>query len=588
MFCVTVTRNRPTGFPGSCVREERQVGGFIVTAVTDSVFSRFEDIPGGYKITESCPDDADHGDIPLSEVIIDSSAGQLGISTPMLYSRPIYYHVNDRGEFFSSTHVSMLRAAGVAIEENADALPEFFMYRYVMPPRTLYRNIHKVTAGDRLTVSIGRERCEVSTTDRFDPFADRNPHTSPTIEEAQDEALHILSGSVASIRPDADRIAVLLSGGLDSSILFRLCGREHGTGDSYSTAYPFQEERTDIEKGYALTAADAFGTKHAIYETTNECYLRGLVGSIAAAEEPVDHLQSVMFHLLFGEGLHSGKKVIVSGDGADGLLGLRVHNYIHRYGGHKRMYDFFSQRPFFSSLALFSSLTGRMQDFVRALETVGTYALDMPTDDPRSIVWSVDSYGNEEWVCRYFNATPGDIIENRRTFLSRFEGRSLYDLLSVTPLYSTARGIWSKLGESTGKAAVYPFVDRQFVEYTFSVDWEIKLKQPNNILRGVARNLDIPDFIIERKKSGFGVHPEHWATRGGVFEPLLGLAEKTMDTGSVRELQSTDQTKAMTFWNVLNYAIWKRLCINNEPTAAIINELDEYIGNSGTGGNDDR
>ena len=49
-----------------------------------------------------------------------------------------------------------------------------------------------------------------------------------------------------------NRIAVLLSGGLDSSILCRVCQNNFGTDTSYSTGYPFAFESLSnhTEEGY--------------------------------------------------------------------------------------------------------------------------------------------------------------------------------------------------------------------------------------------------------------------------------------------------------------------------------------------------
>ena len=39
-------------------------------------------------------------------------------------------------------------------------------------------------------------------------------------------------------------------------------------------------------------------------------------------------------------------------------------------------------------------------------------------------------------------------------------------------------------------------------------------------------------------------------------------------------MRSRDPEKAMLFWNMINYAIWKRICVDNESADDLINELD--------------
>ena len=86
--------------------------------------------------------------------------------------------------------------------------------------------------------------------------------------------------------------------------------------------------------------------------------------------------------------------------------------------------------------------------------------------------------------------------------------------------------------------------------------------------------MEVPEFIITRPKTGFAIKDKHWAERGNIFEPLVPLAKKVFDEKQIRDMQSTDPKKAMTYWNILNYSIWKRLCINNEPVEILLDELN--------------
>ena len=107
----------------------------------------------------------------------------------------------------------------------------------------------------------------------------------------------------------------------------------------------------------------------------------------------------------------------------------------------------------------------------------------------------------------------------------------------------------------------------------FQYPGTIKLKKPKNILRFVAHKLEIPEEIINRQKSGFGINPELWAQKDGIFESLIPLTKKFFNEEEIRKMQSSDLKKAMTYWNMLNYSIWKRLCINNEPVDTLLEEI---------------
>jgi hypothetical protein len=101
------------------------------------------------------------------------------------------------------------------------------------------------------------------------------------------------------------------------------------------------------------------------------------------------------------------------------------------------------------------------------------------------------------------------------------------------------------------------------------------LKEPENILRKtLARQCHVPDFIINRPKIGFGTKSNQWAKKGSVFEPLVPLVSKVFEEKDIKVMQSTEPKKAMIFWNMLNYAIWKRLHIQNEPLVVLLEELN--------------
>jgi asparagine synthetase B (glutamine-hydrolysing) len=134
--------------------------------------------------------------------------------------------------------------------------------------------------------------------------------------------------------------------------------------------------------------------------------------------------------------------------------------------------------------------------------------------------------------------------------------------------------VWAKIGEGNNRILYYPLYDADVLNYVFSIPWKLKLKQPENILRKeIARLADIPDFIITRRKSAFGIIKRGWSEEGGVFEPVVKLASKVFDESQIRKMQSSDPKKSMTFWNMLNYSLWKRLCLNNEPIEILLEEL---------------
>jgi len=576
VFLVSITRKRLDHASFPLTIRERETQGFIVSAAVDGRLATMPDHPdpGCMVLIESPFAGTDESEkVRFLELTFREREGTITIHKPTVSGRPLYYHISENGEFFCATHISLLRSAGVPVEENEAALPEFFIYRDVTPPSTLFRHISHLPTGSRLTVRIGGSGCTVASEDHYDPFRRAGRSEPAPIERIVDRTIGLLEDSFRPLDDSADSLGVFLSGGLDSSILYKLCRDRYGIDVTYSSAYPFQEAKTDIEKEYALTAAAAMGTRHVFYQGTNDEYLTALLEAVHTAEEPVNHLQSVMFHLMFKKILPEDKTIVVFGDGADSVWGSGTHSFVHRYRSRPRLYNVLAGKPVLNMLKAATDAVGRKKDFVRSLSHVARLADDYTIDDPRHIVWTVDNYGSEDWVCDFFGIDRRRIIDNRLAAVSRYDTSNVFDLLTTVQMISTARSLWSKLGEHSGKAIYYPFLHDSLLDFALSLDWETKLESPKNILRRVAHRLGIPDFIIERKKSGFGVHPDHWGKSGGLFEPLVPVAERYFDIDAIRGLQGTDMKKAMTYWNIVNYAVWKRLVIEREPLDSLVAEM---------------
>ena len=56
---------------------------------------------------------------------------------------------------------------------------------------------------------------------------------------------------------------------------------------------------------------------------------------------------------------------------------------------------------------------------------------------------------------------------------------------------------------------------------------------------------------------------------------MVCLAEKVLDPGIIRQMRTLEPSQAMIFWSMINYALWKRLCIDGESLESLKEELAE-------------
>jgi len=289
--------------------------------------------------------------------------------------------------------------------------------------------------------------------------------------------------------------------------LFKICKNNYRINNTYSTGYPFGDSKNNIEKEYAFSAADSFNTKHNYYEPSHEDYLKGFIEAIDSAEMPIHHLQSVLLHLIFKNGLPENKNIVISGEGAEGPFGWEeYHNFIYNNENDilNKLFIFY---PIQKIIKITSQITHLMKNRALALEKI-TNINKISSNDYRHFIWSMGAYGDQSWVKDNFNIGRENIIKNRNKNIIRFCDRSIYDLLSLLCFFgedTVTQTIWSKIGEKNKKILYYPYYSKKIIEYVYPIPWSLKLNNPKNILREVAKKLDIPEYIINRPKSGFGL-----------------------------------------------------------------------------------
>ena len=487
--------------------------------------------------------------------------------------RPLYFHSGADGSFYASSHLRLLKQAGIHFEERADRLAELLMYRMLMCPQTLVRGVHQLRAGETLEFKFENGAWQTRTLSVFNP-----PRAQKEFDEARlvQQAQQYLEETYLETNCEPDRFGALLSGGLDSTLLTKLAVNLFGTKESFSCSYPFEDPADDIEKVYAETAAANIGTKHHLYVPTMAQYLHGTIDTVYHAEQPMMHLQSVLLHLVYKhEFAPRGINIITNGEGADGIFGLKTHrfiNYLMQNPGKRALIGF---PPIAAGIRAISTLTNRFGLVAR----MAGAKLDAstPLTDPKHILWTDAVFGYWPWIKHYTRASLEDVVRGRAHGLSDYQMRDLLEQVSITAFVgegTQTQLIWSTIADPSGIGLFYPFPNAKLVDAAYKAPWSYKLGEPKKALRNVCRKLGIGEFIITRPKAAFGIRSERYGPKGSVMEPLIAVAAKGVDEPTLRSLQSPEIYKAQTLWTMINLGIWRRLFIHGEAPHQLHEELD--------------
>jgi asparagine synthase (glutamine-hydrolysing) len=242
-------------------------------------------------------------------------AQRLFLARDRLGIKPLYYS-QDAGRFLLGSNVqSVLAAGGVDTSIDPVALHHQFTLHGVIPaPRTILNGVRKLQPGHTLTI----EQDGTTELKQYWHLEARRPATSLSEEEWVAAVHQALKKAVKRRLDIADvPVGVLLSGGLDSSLLVGLLA-EQGVKDilTFSIGFEDQPEESGSEFEYSDQVVAMYNTLHHKYQIPNEQVLKRLPEAVAQMAEPMVGQDAVAFYLL-SEQVAKEVKVVQSGQGAD-------------------------------------------------------------------------------------------------------------------------------------------------------------------------------------------------------------------------------------------------------------------------------
>jgi len=245
---------------------------------------------------------------------------ELFIARDRLGIKPLYLSRNGERLRFASTLPALLKGGDIAGVLNPVALNHYMSFHAVVPaPDTLIAGIEKVPPGTFMRVDAsGKTSQHRWWTLEFGASEEEQRYS---FEDWQERTLATLRASVALRHRAAVDVGVLLSGGVDSSLLVGLL-REAGAADNLQTfSIGFQDaggERGDEFK-YSDLIAEHYGTRHHQLRIQEKEILEQLPAAFRAMSEPMVSHDCIAFYLLSRE-VSKHCKVVQSGQGADELF----------------------------------------------------------------------------------------------------------------------------------------------------------------------------------------------------------------------------------------------------------------------------
>ena len=250
----------------------------------------------------------------------DSRHAALFLARDRFGIKPLYYALDGASLRFASSVQALLAAGGVDTSIDPVALHHHFTLHAVVPaPRTVLNGVKKLPPATTMRV---RATGEITQRTYWSLDATR-PAQSLSEQDWLNATRAVLTRAVERHRLASDvPVGVLLSGGLDSSLLVGLLA-DH-VDDLLTFSVGFEDVGAGAEKAdefeYSDLVVERFKTRHHKYLIPNSEVLKRLPEAVACMAEPMVGQDAVAFYLL-GERVAEEVKVVLSGQGADEVFG---------------------------------------------------------------------------------------------------------------------------------------------------------------------------------------------------------------------------------------------------------------------------
>jgi asparagine synthase (glutamine-hydrolysing) len=398
--------------------------------------------------------------------------------------KPLYLAQDDQRLRFASSVPALLAGGGIDTRLDPIALHHHFTLHTVVPaPRTVLAGVRKLPPATTMTVDAdGQVAQQVYWT-----LDATRPAQAMSEADWLATTRQVLARAVERHRLAADvPVGVLLSGGLDSSLLVGLLA-DH-VDDLLTFSIGFEGVGAGSEKAdefeYSDPIAKLFKTRHHKHLIPNSEVLARLPEAVAAMTEPMVSHDVIAFYLL-SERVSKEVKVVLAGQGADEVFG--------GYFWYPRM----------------DAETGP------AVERFRRHYFDRDHAEYLEMVapaWHVPDV-TAELVARELAKPQAD------TFLDEVWRFDVTTLIVDDPVKRV-----DNMPMAWGLEVRVPFLDHDLVELAAKMPPELKLREGGKFpLKAISRGL-IPDAVIDRPKGYFPV-PALKHVRGPFLELMRGILQ---------------------------------------------------------------
>ena len=404
--------------------------------------------------------------------LLDESKNQLHLIRDRFGIKPLYYGIQNESLVFASELKAILVSNCFDKQLNKSAVSDYFVYRYIPSPKTIWQGINKLTPAHYVTIDLLNFEAKILEYWKL-PKSEEKVELNSLVQEVET----LLKNSVHQHARADVPIGSFLSGGYDSSALALWMKDQGNPPKTFSIGFDNWEKS---EHHFAKVVADHLGLENEKVVATSESL--DLVNKMAVVyDEPIADISIVPTYMVSALAKKEVKAVF-SGEGADEI-----------FGGYTWQHDFFNK-------TYNRSLMQKVKNIFKPKDSVDFYAHSM------AMGWFDSQELRQLLHPNLHESIPKDVHwfyrANFRKDLSPFKAIQHMDMKCFMGELVLTKVDRASMANSLEVRV--PFLDHQLFEKIFSIQETnyIDQAQTKKVLFETLKD-KLPKEILERKKQGF-------------------------------------------------------------------------------------
>jgi len=472
--------------------------------------------------------------------IVDLTSKKLTLARDRVGMKPLFYYQSEEGLVWASEIKALLKNEFVKPEINWNGVYTNFLFQTTLAPQTCFQDIVSLEPASLITIDLSDQKI---TKEKFWTLPSPSVKNIPE-EEAVRKIDQLLSESISEQLYADVPVAVMMSGGIDSTLIASKSKPFNPDINTYTISYPFSEE----EVKNASLAAQHFGVSHDIKEVSDDEALEQLKENIQHFEEPYSSFEVLINAAKYAH--DKDFKVVLSGNGADELFAGYSHTLkLNRW---LLMRNFNFIKPFIFTKDQFSQ---RVKNYFSQDDMFDFFRQSQISMMPSEVK----------------NLFHTSIFKNINTDLSGYhasESKSYSGYFEYDMKYSLSSHHVFRDDLSAMKYSVefrYPYLSNNLINYVASLPVNIRFNGSKNkpLLRKTAEKY-LPESVLNMPKKGFSF-PVHYfiknekRVRDFIVENLDSLKKRNFFNAAVIDEWWNHQEHEydwVKIWQLVTFELW--------------------------------